>query len=144
MSAEAGSVKGAAVQSINDCISVLQGDLHQPGTPAIVLKLAASWQKLLSVISCDTPPCPATTSQLEGALEQTKGTEAPESVENEVDPSLNAAEGSELLQGDTEQEELEIHPQGSSENTFPESSRQELASGPHKTQSSGLLLMVTI
>ena len=36
----------ASIESIRDCISVLQGDLHQPGTPAIVLKLAASWQKL--------------------------------------------------------------------------------------------------
>lgn len=36
----------ASMKSVEDCISVLQGDLHQPGTPAIVLKLAASWQKL--------------------------------------------------------------------------------------------------
>lgn len=39
------------IKSIENCISVLQGDLHQPGTPAIVLKLAASWQKLKDFLS---------------------------------------------------------------------------------------------
>ena len=34
------------LQSIDECISILQGDLYQPGTPAVVLKLASSWQKL--------------------------------------------------------------------------------------------------
>ena len=37
-------------QGIDNCISVLQGDLHQPGTPAIVLKLASSWAKVKSLV----------------------------------------------------------------------------------------------
>lgn len=41
-----GSEVQGFIKSIGDCISVLQGDLHQPGATAIVLKLAASWQKL--------------------------------------------------------------------------------------------------
>ena len=41
----------ATIKSIDDCISVLQGDLHQPGTPAIVLKLTASWEKFKSFVT---------------------------------------------------------------------------------------------
>lgn len=40
-----------AIRSVENCISVLQGDLHQPGTPAIVLKLTASWQKVKDFLS---------------------------------------------------------------------------------------------
>ncbi len=39
------------IQSMDDCISVLQGDLSQPGTPAIVLKLSSSWNKLKALFS---------------------------------------------------------------------------------------------
>lgn len=38
----------ATIGSIDNCISALQGDLNQPGTPAIILRLTASWQKLKS------------------------------------------------------------------------------------------------
>jgi len=31
---------------IDRCMSVLQGDLHQPGTPAVVLRLESLWNKL--------------------------------------------------------------------------------------------------
>lgn len=41
------------LKSVEDCISVLQGDLHQPGTPAIVLKLAATWQKVKAYLVVD-------------------------------------------------------------------------------------------
>lgn len=42
---------GTLLRSIDDCISVLQGDLHQPGTPAVVLKLASSWHKVKSFLT---------------------------------------------------------------------------------------------
>lgn len=42
---------GTSLQSIEDCISVLQGDLHQPGTPAVVLKLASSWKKMKTFLT---------------------------------------------------------------------------------------------
>ena len=40
-------------RDIDSCMAVLQGDLHQPGTPAVVLKLESLWNKLKMASQCD-------------------------------------------------------------------------------------------
>ena len=49
MSSDPGSCE-AAIKSVENCLTVLQGDLHQPGAPAIVLKLASSWQTIKTLL----------------------------------------------------------------------------------------------
>ena len=65
-------------QSIESCISILLGNLQQPGIPAVVLKLSSSWKKvkpfLKEIMDCNasawlkgnSPPLPTASTIEQG------------------------------------------------------------------------------
>ncbi len=117
---------GAAIESINSCICVLQGNLHQPGTPAIVLKLEASWEKLKPFLSSRTPHKLQNSSIGGGAddddtVAEVNSAQAPVAAAA-AEPCSVGVVAMETLNSENEQEEVS----------------QEEVSESHETQSSGL------
>lgn len=119
------------VESISSCISILKGDLHQPGTPAIVFKLAASWDKLKQYL-CKT----IKTNQLQEDTEESAlVSEGEESVTSKEDGTLA------LIQATAAECDLVTTETEQTAHSAAESNGQGLtAQESHdKTQSSGLL-----
>lgn len=127
------------IQSIDDCISVLQGDLHQPGTPAIVLKLAASWQKVKkALLSGSSKPLEA-----ERSVEERCRVEVGELDNGETESSVTGTgRGAEALSVPTTDSQAVREDQVSTSLPPAESDSstgQDLAQ-QLQTQSSGLLI----
>lgn len=131
----------ADIKSIDVCISVLQGDLHQPGTPAIVLKLAASWQKLKPFL-CDTD---TDSRNLQLSLQE----ETCKQVSEETSAGSNEEETGSPLDNDnndrTEAQEATMcatlqNPQATMVTSKSDSNGHGLALEPLEIQSPGLLL----
>lgn len=133
----------AAIDSISSCISVLLGDLQQPGTPAIVLKLASSWENLKLYL----PPGEASlqlsteqeenvqTDSSEGTLLQMEDTSC---AENRVQ-----APAAQDVATSADSSDTEAFPMATQLTTNSENSGQGLATESSETESSGLLLTIT-
>lgn len=122
----------AAIDSISSCISVLLGDLQQPGTPAIVLKLAASWEKLKP---CLVPQGDASL-QLSTELEQEQadssaGGKLLQVEDSTPEDSVQAPNAHDVATRDGDTDAIPMATQLNSE--------QGLASESNDTESSGLL-----
>ena len=130
----------ADIRSIDNCITVLQEGLHQPGTPAIVLKLAASWQKLKDSL------CPPSTvvqlPQGEEELVTLSDNEGTVAAVFEV-PKMNEHTETQVAADsnlETKSQEVVLESLGVQSS---ESKGQEISSEPLEVQSSGLLLFLT-
>lgn len=127
----------AAFVSISSCISVLEGDLQQPGTPAIVLKLAASWEKLKSYL---LPQDGADLKQEEHvSTDSSVGTVGGEGtdttcVENRTQAAASVDDDSDVII-------VKVVDMATQLTSNSESGGQGIASESHETESSGLLLM---
>ena len=136
----------ASIKSIEDCISVLQGDLHQPGTPAIVLKLAASWQKLCPFLTNLAHRAPA-----EDQKQETVGSGALlEAVSQEngcsTDTRAPLAVAGDNMEGHVNTEESQVGALSVSQPLAGSESdsglvKQEIASETSEVQCSGLLII---
>lgn len=135
----------ATIASISCCISVLLGDLTQPGTPAIVLKLVSSWEKLklyfLNLPQGDTslqlPVYKQVEQQGRVSTDSSVGTVG-EGTDTECE--MQALVAVDTVGSDTEPVDIDKATQLTSNS---ESNRQGLALESHETESSGLLLVNT-
>lgn len=129
----------ADIRSIDNCITVLQEGLHQPGTPAIVLKLAASWQQLKALLCLPTPVVQLPQGEGLVTLSDYEGTVAAVSDAPEMN---GCVEIQAAVVSNSESNRLEVVPESfgvqSSENKG-----QEISSESLEVQSSGLLLFLT-
>ena len=129
-----------AAVAINSCITVLQGDLTQPGTPAIVLKLAASWEKLKLYFQ-------SLPQGAGGILQLPVEQEGEEQEEHEiVGEGVGTECTGDAIQASTAAVDTigrEIEPVATQLTANSEGDRQEFASESHETESPGLLLTNT-
>lgn len=130
----------ADIRSIDNCITVLQEGLHQPGTPAIVLKLAASWQKLKALLCPPSPVVVQLPQGEEGLVTVSVDEGAVVAVSNATEMNERAETQVVAVDSNSESRRQEVLESGIQSS---ESKGQEISSESLEVQSSGLLLFLT-